>query len=279
MMLTVGKPNIADLITSQGWGDSCSSIEIFMGLEEGSVIDLSNSKSFTLRSGLPQRCLHQMLLALEFLALQGIVHRDVKPDNILFSHSAEGPGHHFRLADFGVGKLVKDAYSCQGTHWYMAPEILVHRTGSDAGNRIKERQSPKVDIWSLFVAIAYARDVCGYRERDLDTNDQILTAVREARREHWMSKYSAMAIENPHERASAEKLLQDHFKAAYKPEINDVKMTEDDVEDNMDPQPAHVAQHKPLVLKQRQSPRNGGPFKVEKRRSPCYPRTRLADTL
>ena len=275
----MGKPNIADLITSQGWGDRCSSIEIFMGLEEGSVIDLSYSKRFTLPSGFPQSCLHQMLLALDFLALQGIVHRDVKPENILFSHSAEGPGLHFRLTDFGVGKLEKDAYSRQGTDWYMAPEILVLRKGRDAGNRIKERQSPKVDVWSLFVAIAFARDVCGYQERDLDTNDQILTAVREARREHWMSKYSAMAIEDPHERASAKELLKDHFKHAYKPEINDVKMTEDDVGVIIDPQPAHIAQHKPLVLKQRRSPRNNRPFKVEKSRSPYYPRTRLAETL
>lgn len=117
-----------------------------MGLEEGNLESLSSRNEFTLTSGLPERCLQQMLSALDFLAYKGIVHRDIKPENILWSHSLEGPSYHFRLADFGVGKLARFAYSCQGTHWYMAPEILKLRDRSDSYSRIKERQSPKVDF-------------------------------------------------------------------------------------------------------------------------------------
>lgn len=275
LMRRAKHPNIADLITSQGWGDGCSTIEIFMGVEKGSVNDLSNSHEFTLHSGRPERCLKQMLSALSFLAAKGIVHRDVKPDNILYSQVLEGPGYDFRLADFGTGKLAKLAYSCQGTHWYMAPEILKHRNRADADSKIREQQSPKVDVWSLFVAIAFARDVCHYRERDLNTNDHILDAVREACKETWMSKYSAMAIENPDDRASACDILIQHFDEVVDWEGNDIEMYEDKDEALMDPRPA---QHAPLVLKPEKNLRNGHHFRVEKKKQPCHARTRLAWT-
>lgn len=252
-----------------------------MGLEEGSVDDLSKAGKFTLTSGLPERSLEQMLFALKFLALQGIVHRDVKPDNILYSHSREGPGCQFKLADFGVGKLEKYAYSCQGTYWYMAPEILTYRHCPDANVKIRDRQSPKVDVWSLFVAIAYARDVCNYRKREVDTSDQILTAVREAREEPWMSKYSAMVIENPHHRASAHDVLVEHFNESVGSELYDVRMSaEDDDDDGIpwDLQPVQAIHHPPLVLKPRHSPLPGHTNRIEKRKSPRYTRTRLAQT-
>lgn len=253
-----------------------------MGLEEGSVDDLSNAGRFTLRSGLPERCLEQMLLALKFLAFQGIVHRDVKPDNILYSQSRERSGYDFKLADFGVGKLEKYAYSLQGTNWFMAPEILELRNDTNANSKTNDQQSPKVDVWSLFVAIAYARDVCNYRERKLNTNDQILTAVREAREERWMSKYSAMVIEKPHDRASAHDILVEHFNESMGSEVYDVRMSAEDDDDDdgmpLDLQPAQAIHHPPLVLKPRQSPLPGHPNRIEKRKLPRYTRTPLAQT-
>lgn len=110
-----------------------------MSLEEGNLDGLSTDGKFTLTSGRPERCLQQMLSALDFLAYKGIVHRDVKPENILCSRSLEGPGYHFRLSDFGVSKLAKYASSCQGTHWYMAPEILRLRDCSDSNGGTRER--------------------------------------------------------------------------------------------------------------------------------------------
>lgn len=41
----------------------------------------------------------ELVLALEYLHLQGVVYRDVKPENILID--AEG---HIRLTDFGLSK-------------------------------------------------------------------------------------------------------------------------------------------------------------------------------
>lgn len=247
-----------------------------MGLEEGSVNDLSIGQKFTLTSGLPELCLQQMLSALDFLAHQEIVHRDVKPDNILFSKN--GPEYHFRLADFGVGKLTKYAYSCQGTNWCMAPEILKLRNRSDSDSRIRERQSPKVDVWSLFVAIAHARGICNYRERNLDTNDEILDAAREARKEPWMSKYFTMAIEDPAYRASALDILNRHFNGVGAWKSNDVKMTENNVELLMDSPAAQATQHAALSILPRRNLRYGRPSRIEKNKSPCFTGTRIHTT-
>ena len=52
---------------------------------------------------------------------RGMTHRDIKPDNILYS-----PAQGYKLGDFGVAKLHKEKANATviGTPTYMAPEIL-----------------------------------------------------------------------------------------------------------------------------------------------------------
>jgi Protein kinase domain len=79
----------------------------------------------------------------------GVVHRDLKPDNIMLANDGESKrGYTVKLVDFGIAKLVADevtnvgttrAGSVLGTPRYMSPEGL---TGS-------AQVGPRSDLWAL----------------------------------------------------------------------------------------------------------------------------------
>ena len=64
------------------------------------------------------------LQALEYLHENGIVHRDVKPENILF---ADKEDKNPKLGDFGLSGIMKEnslMNTCAGTPIFMAPEVI-----------------------------------------------------------------------------------------------------------------------------------------------------------
>ena len=62
-----------------------------------------------------------IILALEYLHKNGVIHRDVKPENIVL----DGRGYA-RLTDFGIAKMLSEDNSSDtsGTPGYMAPEVM-----------------------------------------------------------------------------------------------------------------------------------------------------------
>ncbi len=84
---------------------------------------------------------YQICLGVRYMHSNGVVHRDIKLDNILIDEK-----EHCKLCDFGVSRFIqKDEkiYEKCGTPAYLAPEIIKENGYSGF----------KVDIWSLGVLL------------------------------------------------------------------------------------------------------------------------------
>jgi serine/threonine protein kinase len=78
----------------------------------------------------------QILKGLAYLHRQGIIHRDIKGQNILVSKDGR-----IKLADFGAARLLSNITkgpALFGTPAFLAPEVITNT-----------RSDPKADIWSL----------------------------------------------------------------------------------------------------------------------------------
>lgn len=82
--------------------------------------------------------LHQMLLGMEYCHSHGIMHRDMKPQNLLVDKTG-----NLKLADFGLARAfmvpIRTYTHEVVTLWYRAPEILLGQI----------QYSPAVDVWSI----------------------------------------------------------------------------------------------------------------------------------
>ncbi|MCY7344561.1 MAG: serine/threonine protein kinase, partial [Pseudonocardia sp.] len=132
---------VYDIIQEEDDGDLHIVMELLDGRTLTQLVEDEGSLS-------PQRAATiglQVLDALEAAHGKGVVHRDVKPGNVMVM-----AGDHAKLGDFGLASLAGDSDLTMtgevvGTPAYMAPE---QASGEDAG--------PPADLWGLGATLYFA---------------------------------------------------------------------------------------------------------------------------
>ncbi|KAL8689633.1 MAG: hypothetical protein Q9218_004734, partial [Villophora microphyllina] len=117
------------------------SISIFLEYISGGSVGSCLRKHGKFEQSLVSSLTRQVLSGLAYLHQEGVLHRDLKADNILLD--VDGT---CKISDFGISKKTDNIYgnditnNMQGSVFWMAPEVIrSHGTGYSA----------KVDIWSL----------------------------------------------------------------------------------------------------------------------------------
>ena len=188
------QPNIVEYLGLASAG--FETMEIYMPVKDGNILQLFQ-RFPNVRSdyNVCQTLVKEMLSALDYLAFRGYIHRDVKPSNILFKTISKD-ACHFQLADFGLANRTDLAQAQCGTDLYMAPEM-----------RNRGTQSPKLDVWSLFVTFIEVLELGEFNMRQIDSYDQLRSRVAFAAAHPSVGFLKYMARENPDLRASAAQML------------------------------------------------------------------------
>ncbi|HEX2143429.1 MAG TPA: serine/threonine-protein kinase [Glycomyces sp.] len=118
------------------------------------------------------RVITQVGSALDFAHARGVVHRDVKPANILF-----GAGDHVYLSDFGVakhavGEDLTRAGDSIGTRRYTAPEVYSASPSAHPRTSPDDPVDRSGDVYSLGAVLFH----CLTGERPFDQVDDVMVA-------------------------------------------------------------------------------------------------------
>ncbi len=91
----------------------------------GDLFDYLKLRQFRLTEERAKEITYQLAIAVQFLHSFGIVHRDIKLENVMMSDATEQSIP--KLADFGLAKIVGPSEKADepfGTLGYAAPEVL-----------------------------------------------------------------------------------------------------------------------------------------------------------
>jgi mitogen-activated protein kinase kinase kinase len=131
----------ANIVQYLGCERKEASISIFLEYISGGSVGSCLRKHGKFEEPVVSSLTRQTLAGLAYLHGQGILHRDLKADNILLDLDGT-----CKISDFGISKKSDNIYGndagndMQGSVFWMAPEVIRSRgTGYSA----------KVDIWSL----------------------------------------------------------------------------------------------------------------------------------
>jgi serine/threonine protein kinase len=187
---------------------------------------LLKRQSGRLAESLVARLLNQLLVALAYCHSSGVIHRDVKPENMMLTSPGFLRNPDCKLIDFGLASSPGHATTndCVGTPGYIAPEVVRFMP-----------PTASADIWS--VGITCLELLLGFRVFDPSghlPSDQIFDAVKRYSRFEDLKLDAVPAWQqcsdeaqdfvqwllevDPRQRPTAAEALEHSWLAMYKPE-------------------------------------------------------------
>ncbi len=149
----VGRPHVAEILEA----GTLETGEAFIAMEQltGETLRQRLDRSLRLEFADIASTFTQLLTALSAVHSRGLVHRDIKPDNIFFSRAGDGPPV-IKLIDFGVVKLtdpisgggdddapITHTGIVVGTPAYVSPEQILSPKAVDG----------RADLWAVGVCL------------------------------------------------------------------------------------------------------------------------------
>jgi len=131
-------PNVVQYL---GFEETPNFLSIFLEYVPGGSIGSCLLKHGKFDEEVTKSFTEQILTGLEYLHSKGILHRDLKADNILVETTGV-----CKISDFGIAKRTDNidglgaSTAMQGTVFWMAPEVI---------DPMKKGYDKKVDIWSV----------------------------------------------------------------------------------------------------------------------------------
>ncbi|KAJ3477030.1 hypothetical protein NLG97_g8950 [Lecanicillium saksenae] len=199
-----------------------TSISIFLEYISGGSIGSCLKKHGRFEESVVSSLTRQTLSGLAYLHREGILHRDLKADNILLDLDGT-----CKISDFGISKKTDNIYgndktnNMQGSVFWMAPEVIRSQG---------EGYSAKVDIWSLGCVVLEM-----FAGRRPWSNEEAVGAIYKIANgetppipEDVEEHISPLAVAfmadcfqvNPSERPTAEVLLSQHPFCEWDPSYN-----------------------------------------------------------
>jgi calcium-dependent protein kinase len=171
------------------------------------------SKSPVVNEKIAAKCLFDVIISLNYIHANGLNHKDIKPENLLFEF--EAPDAHLKLVDYGFSLLKKTSSGIKGpvgSVTYMAPE------------KFKGEENDKSDVWSMGVIlfIILSGRVPFQGKTDSETIQKILNKPLSMNSKAWETVsepakrlVSKMLDKNPENRPSSQEIMMDDWFMSY----------------------------------------------------------------